>query len=147
MLTAFGETAPDLLVALVNLAKIYQINKDYERAMQCYHVGIHFLQKIFGKTHIELSFCNSSLASICYQRLDLKKAIEYQTETVSILIQVNDLLTQILPENDSRLQDAIKILKTYRQMYQSGINQSQIMTPKVPQPKKEQEKGKKKNKK
>ena len=33
MLVAFGETAPDLLVALVNLAKIYQINKDYEKAM------------------------------------------------------------------------------------------------------------------
>jgi hypothetical protein len=27
MLMAFGETSPDLLVSLVNLAKIYQVNK------------------------------------------------------------------------------------------------------------------------
>ena len=60
---AFGETSPDLLVALVNLAKIYQLNKDYDRAMECYNVGIHFLEKVFGKNHIELSFCYSSLAA------------------------------------------------------------------------------------
>lgn len=88
MLMAFGETAPDLLVALVNLAKIYQMNKDYDRAVECYDVGIYFLEKVFGKNHIELSFCYSSLASICYEQGDLKRAIENQTETVGVLIQV-----------------------------------------------------------
>ena len=33
MLMAFGETSPDLLIALVNLAKIYQLHKEYDRAI------------------------------------------------------------------------------------------------------------------
>ena len=79
MLMGFGETSPDLLVALVNLAKIYQMHKEYDMAIECYRFGIDYLEKIFGKIHIELSFCYSSLASICYEKADLKMAISYQT--------------------------------------------------------------------
>ena len=147
MLMAFGQTSPDLLVSLANLAKIYQINKEYEKAIECYHVGIEFLSKVHGKAHIKLSFCYSSLASICYEKSDLKKAIEYQTETVSVLLQVIPSQIQIFHESDSRLQDAIKILKTYRQMHQNTIGQNPIYMKPTEQTykKPEEEKPKKKN--
>ena len=89
MLISFGETSPDLLICLANLARIYQMNKSYNDAIKCYNVAIYYIDKIHGKYHVKMSFCYTSLATISYEMGDLKKAIEYQTENVAILTQVD----------------------------------------------------------
>lgn len=40
MLVAFGETAPDLLVSLANLARGYQLGKEYSQAIKCYEMAM-----------------------------------------------------------------------------------------------------------
>lgn len=54
-----------------------------------------------------MSFCLTALATISHEMNDLKSAIEYQTENVAIL-------NKILPDTDTKFQDALKILKMYR---------------------------------
>lgn len=88
MLISFGETSPDLLICLANLARIYQMNKQYNEAIKCYNVAMKFIEKIHGKYHVKMSFCYTSLATISYEMSNLKKSIEYQTENVGILTQV-----------------------------------------------------------
>lgn len=79
MLIAFGETSPDLLICLANLARIYQLNKDYQEAIICYDVALDLIKKIHGKYHVKISFCYTSLATISNEMGNIKKAIEYQT--------------------------------------------------------------------
>jgi hypothetical protein len=57
MLITYGETSPDLLVCLANLARIYQMNKEYNDAIKCYQVAMKFMEKIHGKYHVEISLC------------------------------------------------------------------------------------------
>ena len=66
MLITFGETSPDLLVSFANLARIYQMNKEYKEAIRCYKVAMKFIEQIHGKFHVKISFCYTSLATICY---------------------------------------------------------------------------------
>jgi len=89
MLVTFGETSPDLLVSLANLARIYQMNKEYKEAIKCYKVAMKFVEQIHGKFHVKMSFCYTSLATISYEMSDLKSAIEHQTENVAILNKVH----------------------------------------------------------
>lgn len=79
MLVTFGETSPDLLVSLANLARIYQMNKEYKEAIKCYKVAMKFVEQVHGKFHVKMSFCYTSLATISYEMSDLKSAIEHQT--------------------------------------------------------------------
>jgi lipopolysaccharide biosynthesis regulator YciM len=91
MLMTFGETSPDLLVCLANIARIYQINKEYSEAIKCYHVAMKFMEQVHGKFHVEVAVCESSLASIYYEMADMKLAIEHQTENAAILKKVQSL--------------------------------------------------------
>ena len=88
MLITFGQTSPDLLVSFANLARIYQMNKQYKEAIKCYKTAIKFIQQVHGKYHVKMSFCYTSLATICYEMSDIKSAIEHQTQNVSILLKV-----------------------------------------------------------
>jgi tetratricopeptide (TPR) repeat protein len=88
MLVTFGETSPDLLTSLANLARIHHLSKDYKEAIKCYRVAMKFIQQVHGRFHVKMSLCYISLATIYYEMADLKSAIEYQTENVAILNKV-----------------------------------------------------------
>lgn len=75
MLIAFGETSPDLLVSFANLARIYHMNKEYKEAIQCYRTALKFVEQVHGKYHVKMSFCYTSLATICYEMADIRLAI------------------------------------------------------------------------
>jgi tetratricopeptide (TPR) repeat protein len=85
MLLTFGETSPDLFISFANLARIYQIKKEYGNAIKCYRVAMRFVEQIHGKNHVKMSLCHTSLATIYYEMSDIKTAIEHQKENVSIL--------------------------------------------------------------
>ena len=79
-------------------------------ASSCYLKALELLNEVHGHcSHINASFCYSSLASICYETGDYKKAVEYQNEAVGIL-------TKTLPLDDPRNLDAQKILKVYKEI-------------------------------
>ena len=93
MLISFGESYPDILINFANIARVYQQNKDYINATKCYIKAIEILSSVNkGKYHINISFCYSSLASLSYEFGDLKKSIDYQNDSVSILENVNKML-------------------------------------------------------
>ena len=85
MLINYGETYPDILVTLANIARIYQQDKELNNAVLCYQKALDLLKPVTCKEHINISFIYSSLASLHYDMKDIKKAIEYQTESVGIL--------------------------------------------------------------
>ena len=71
------------------------------------------MNRIYGhNSHINASFCYCSLASISYEAGNLKKAVEYQNQTVEIL-------NKTLPSDDPRNMDAQKILKNYKELISS----------------------------
>ena len=88
MLISYGETAPDLLVSFANLSRAYLKLKDYNTAIKCYESAMDIIQRAHGKNNAKMSFCYSSLASICYEIGNMAKAIEYQTANVAILKEV-----------------------------------------------------------
>lgn len=68
MLMCFGETYPDVLVNLANIARVYQLNREIQLASGCYLKAIEFLAIIHrSRSHINASFCFSSLASLYYE--------------------------------------------------------------------------------
>ena len=85
MLINYGETYPDILVTLANIARIYQQDKEFNNAVNCYLKALDLVKSVTTKYHINISFCYSSLASLNYEMKDIKKAIEYQTESVGTL--------------------------------------------------------------
>lgn len=85
MLINYGETYPDILVTLANIARIYQQDKEFNNAVNCYLKALELVKSVTTKYHINISFCYSSLASLHYEMKDIKKAIEYQTESVGTL--------------------------------------------------------------
>jgi tetratricopeptide (TPR) repeat protein len=132
MLINFGETYPDILVTLANIARIYQQDKEFNNAVNCYLKALDLVKSVTCKYHINISFCYSSLASLHYEMKDIKKAIEYQTESVATLCNFVCNLGEIFDEKDSRLSDAKKILKVYHDL----AHQGSVYTPQqVPGPK------------
>ncbi len=100
MLVNYGETYPDILVTFANIARIYQQDKEYNNAVNCYLKALELVKSVTSKYHINISFCYSSLASLHYEMKEFKKAIEYQTESVAtlctfIVIQAKYLMKKI----------------------------------------------------
>ena len=75
MLISFGETYPDFLINVVNLARVYHQNAEYAKVSEVYNHSIVILKKICGKDHFKVSFLYSSLATLHYELADIKKAI------------------------------------------------------------------------
>jgi len=66
MLMNYGETYPDILVTLANIARIYQQDKELNNAVDCYLKALKILKLVTYKYHINISFCYSSLAQLYY---------------------------------------------------------------------------------
>ena len=96
------------------------MNHETQLASNCYLRALEILSKVHGHNyHINASFCYSSLASICYETGDYKKAVEYQEEAVNILMKT-------LTSEDPRNLDAQKILKVYMTINNSSASRANI---------------------
>jgi tetratricopeptide (TPR) repeat protein len=97
MLLTYGETSPDLLVNLANLARIHQMHKEYADAIKCYKLAMKFVGQIYGQNHVKMSLCHSALAAVYCEMADVKMALHHQQENVAILKTVPLLLCRICP--------------------------------------------------
>lgn len=90
MLVSFGEAYPDVLINFANIARVHQLTKQVNLANSCYLRAIELLSHVYGgKSHVNISFCYSSLASLHYDQGDYRRSVQYQTEAVSIINKVN----------------------------------------------------------
>lgn len=68
------------------------MRREIAQASQCFLKAIEIFVAIYkNKFHPNISYCYTSLAMLYCSEQDMRKAVEYQTETVAILNQVHTL--------------------------------------------------------
>ena len=58
----------------MNLALIYQENKQYQAALSCLFEALQRNKKLFGMEHIKVAWCYQAIALTHYEIDDFKKA-------------------------------------------------------------------------
>lgn len=85
----FGENDKNYISTVIDVAFIYEMTKEFQKAEQCYRIVLGYIEKTQGKHSQAYAAQLSNIASTYFLKEDFKTALKYLQESKSIYEKVS----------------------------------------------------------